>query len=221
MKYVVLFFVLITISCDVYSQEIRYIRDILFIPLRSGQTTQHRIIHKGLVSGTKLTVIAKNDDGTYSNVRTESGKEGWLQTQYLSDEPSGRYLYEQSLQSIAGLQESNDLLTQQLKTISSEKKSALASLNELTETSSKVDTELQEIKSISANALRLNSDNQRLLEDNQKLKNNLDVLSSDNKRLQDDDSNDAFLNGAFAVLIGVMITLIIPRLWPSKNTDWA
>lgn len=221
MKYVVSFFVLITISCDVYSQEIRYIRDILFIPLRSGQTTQHRIIHKGLVSGTKLTIIGKNDDGTYSQVRTESGKEGWLQTQYLSDEPSGRYLYEQSLKSIAKLQESNSSLTQQLKTVRSEKKSAVASLNEVSEKSSKMDTELQQIKSISANALRLNSDNQQLLEDNQKLKNNLDVLSSDNKRLQDDDSNDAFLNGAFAVLIGVMITLIVPRLWPSKNTDWA
>ncbi len=221
MKSVVFFVLLITVSNDIYSQEIRYIRDILFIPLRSGQTTQHRIVHKGLVSGTRLTIIEKSEDGNYSHVRTDNGKEGWLQTQYLSDEQSGRSLYEQSLISIAKLEESNDALTQEVQTNRTEKDAALKQLATLSEESTKMDIELQQIKNISANAIRLNSDNQQLMEDNQKLKNNLDVLSSDNKRLQDDDSNDAFLNGAFAVLIGVMITLIVPRLWPSKNTEWA
>jgi len=220
-KSVVFFVLLITVSNDIYSQEIRYIRDILFIPLRSGQTTQHRIVHKGLVSGTRLTIIEKSEDGNYSHVRTDNGKEGWLQTQYLSDEQSGRSLYEQSLISIAKLEESNDALTQEVQTNRTEKDAALKQLATLSEESTKMDIELQQIKNISANAIRLNSDNQQLMEDNQKLKNNLDVLSSDNKRLQDDDSNDAFLNGAFAVLIGVMITLIVPRLWPSKNTEWA
>jgi SH3 domain protein len=28
------------------------------------------------------------------------------------------------------------------------------------------------------------------------------------------------MNGAFAVLIGVMITLMVPRLWPKKSSEW-
>ena len=105
MKRIVLLLFILASSSQLYSAETRYIRDELYVPLRSGQTTQHRIVHKGLVSGTPLTIIAVSDDKLYSQVRTSKGIEGWIQTQYLSDSPAGRDLLKVAERKLATLQE--------------------------------------------------------------------------------------------------------------------
>ncbi len=221
MRTIVLLLILLGTSNSVFAQETRYIRDVLYVPLRSGQTTQHRIVHKGLVSGTPVTLITLNEDETYSHVRTQGGIEGWIQTQYLSDEPAARDQLATAEQRIEQLQQSNSNLNQQLSSLKQEEQQAKNQLAQITTESNALNNELTSIKEISANAIQLNSDNQRLLEENQMLKNEVDVLSTDNQRLIDEKNNEDFLNGAFAVLIGVFITLIVPRLWPKKSTDWA
>ena len=64
-----------------------YIRDTLYVPLRGGQSTEHRILHRGLRSGTELERLETSEDTGYTRVRTPDGLEGWLQTQYLVEEP--------------------------------------------------------------------------------------------------------------------------------------
>jgi len=207
---------------QLHSAEVRYIRDSLQVPLRSGQTTQHRIVHKGLSSGTKLQLQETSDNGRYSRVTTERGIDGWLQSQYLSTEPSGRDLYKRAQISLKKLTTANESLKKQLQQLNEQYSVTEKQLGALNTKSGELSTELQQVKDISANAIRLNSDNHQLLEDNQQLKNDLDILATNNRRLRDDDSNDAFLNGAFVLLIGVMITLLVPRLWPGKkSSEWA
>lgn len=208
------------LSGEVFSQQTIYIRDMLYVPLRSGQGTQFRIVHKGLVSGTPLTVLKVSDDNTYTKVRTPKGTEGWVQSQYLSKEPSARNQLKLAKVTIASLQSDNDALSKKLSSLHSKDKSTTKQFNTTVSEKEKLEKELQRIKAVSAKAIELDTDNQRLLNDNQKLKNELDVVSADNQRLNDEKSSDAFMNGAFAVLIGVMITLMVPRLWPKKSSDW-
>ena len=59
-----------------------------------------------------------------------------------------------------------------------------------------------------------------MLESNQMLSSEVDVLKTDNARLRENKENEFFLNGAFAVLIGVMIALIAPRMMPKRRSDW-
>lgn len=219
-RIVLLLFILVT-SSQLYSAETRYIRDELYVPLRSGQTTQHRIVHKGLVSGTALTILKKSDDEAYSFVRTSKGIEGWIQTQYLSDSPAGRDLARIANRKLTDLQQRYDKLNQQFKQLSTEQQNAKEQFSTLSNHNSETIKELDRIKAISANAIQLNEDNQRLLEESQMLKKELLVANTDNQRLTDNEENDAFLNGALAVLLGVMITLIVPRAWPKKSTEWA
>lgn len=178
-------------------------------------------MHKGLVSGTALTVLDTSADKEYTLVRTRGGTEGWIQTQYLSDQPAGRDLLKVANRTIAKLEEQNSNTSKQLAALKSQDQKNQQQLSALSKTNSSVSTELSKIKAISANAVQLNMDNQRLLEENQMLINKVEILNTDNKRLVDKQESDAFLNGAFAVLIGVMITLLVPRLWPKKSTDWA
>jgi SH3 domain protein len=119
------------------------------------------------------------------------------------------------------LQKRYDELNKQVKLLSSEQKSAKQQFSVLASDSSETSKELERIKAISANAIQLNEDNQRLLEENQMLKKEVVLSTTDNQRLTDNEENDAFLNGALAVLLGVMITLIVPRAWPKKSTEWA
>lgn len=221
MKRIVLLLFILGTSNQLYSAETRYIRDELYVPLRSGQTTQHRIVHKGLVSGTALTILNMSDDKTYSFVRTSKGIEGWIQTQYLSDSPAGRDLARIANRKLADLQQRYNKLNEQLKQLSSEQKNAKEQFSTLSSNNSETTKELDRIRAISANAIQLNEDNQRLLEESQMLKKELVIANTDNQRLTDNEENDAFLNGALAVLLGVMITLIVPRAWPKKSTEWA
>ncbi|MEX1236901.1 MAG: hypothetical protein WD994_01390, partial [Pseudomonadales bacterium] len=39
-----------------------YIRDTLYVPLRGGQSSEYRILHRGVKSGTPLELIEENAD---------------------------------------------------------------------------------------------------------------------------------------------------------------
>ncbi len=64
-----------------------YIHDVLYVSLRAGPSTQHPMLRHRLKSGMKLQQFEKNIETGYSLVRTEDGREGWIQTQYLGSEP--------------------------------------------------------------------------------------------------------------------------------------
>ena len=83
--------------------------------------------------------------------------------------------------------------------------------------------ELAEIRRISSNAVALDRSNRAMAEETEMLRSRIEVLEADNQRLQDSLDSEAFMNGAFAVLIGVMITLLVPRLWPKRrpSSSWA
>jgi SH3 domain protein len=66
-------------------QKTVYVSDIFYVPLRSGNSNKHRIIHRGLKSGTPLTLIESDLETKLSRVSTSTGIEGWIQSQYLSE----------------------------------------------------------------------------------------------------------------------------------------
>lgn len=65
------------------SAETRYVDDQLYITLRQGESSEHKII-KTLRTGTPLEVI--EDGSPYMKVRTESGQEGYVLSRYISKE---------------------------------------------------------------------------------------------------------------------------------------
>ena len=71
--------------------------------------------------------------------------------------------------------------------------------------------------------MQLDTDNRRLVEESENLRSQADMLKSENQRLQDKLDSEAFIDGALAVVLGVIITLVVPRLWPKrrKSSSWA
>lgn len=200
--------------------EARYVGDSIFVPVRSGPSNGHRIIHRGLKTGARVQVIGAEENG-FINIKMPSGKNGWMETQYLSRQPAAKDRLIKVAKENEALKEKNISLAGQLSELTEMKKSVDGESSFLASENQRLKQELQDIKKISANALQLDKDVERLRLENAEFKNQIDLVTSKNQRLIDDKSNESFLNGAIAVVIGVFITLIVPRLWPQKKqSDW-
>jgi len=76
--------------------ETVYVRDTLYVPLRGGATAEHRILHKGIRSGTAMELLEADPESGYSRVRLPDGLEGWIQSQYLMDSPIAAVLLDET-----------------------------------------------------------------------------------------------------------------------------
>ena len=68
------------------AQEAGYITDTLFVPVRSGQGSEYRIVHRGIPSGTQLVVNEVNEETGFSRITTAGGTEGWILSRYIMQE---------------------------------------------------------------------------------------------------------------------------------------
>ena len=78
------------LSGRAFAAETAYISDRLTVPVRSGPSNANRILHRGLPSGTRLTILARDETSGFVQIRTDGGTEGWLPAQYLVSEPIAR-----------------------------------------------------------------------------------------------------------------------------------
>ncbi len=214
---------LLLTSIGALAEDIRYISDKQYVPLRSGQGTEFRIVHRGLASGLRLVIGEVNEESGYTQVTTPNGTQGWIRSQYLMKEAPARQQLEVLLEREKTLSQDKDSLRQryiELEESQLQLQQELAGSREHLEETS---TELAEIRRVSGNALALDDSNRQLLKESQILKSRIEILESDNLRLQDSSESDAFFNGALSVLLGVIITLLVPRLWPQRRSSsgWA
>jgi len=206
-----------------YAQEVRYVSDVQYIPLRSGPGNEYRITHRGIPSGTRLVVSQTSEDGLFVQITTEKGTKGWIRTQYLMEKLPAQRKLDTAEKRVATLEALNASLTTETSSLKTERVDVL---NQIQSTDGQLDSvsrELAALKQISGKAVQLDSDNRRLIVETETLKSDLEMHKAENQRLSDRLSNDAFINGALAVLLGVIITLVVPRLWPKRrrNSDWA
>jgi len=202
--------------------ETMYIDDTLLVPLRSGEGTGFRIVHKGLKSGTQLEIVNKNLETGYSLVRTPSGIEGYLPTRYLSAEPIAKIKLAQAQKQVATLTNQNNTLSTELRTLQSAFKDLEGKHSKASKSLASNTQELSRVKAVSADALNLDQRNRELRKDNEELRNQIELLDVENARLKDKSESSMMMIGGGLVLLGVILALIIPLLKRNKKSDsWA
>ncbi len=195
--------------------------DQLYLPVRAGAGTQYRIIENAVPSGTPLELIETTDSG-YTRVRTPKGNEGWVSSQYLSDTPIAKDKLKRANQQLEQAQNELAQTREQLASVTKERDALASSESSLSDRSASLQEELKRIKSIAADSINLNRRNRELREENQKIRNDLEVLTAENERLEASKESDFMLLGAGLVLGGVLLALILPMLKPTRKTDnWA
>ena len=199
------------------AQDTQYISDMVLVPVRSGAGSQFRIVNRGLPSGTALLVYAQSDDGEWTEVETRGGTRGWIPTQYLQKEPPAGLLINDMRLELEQVRGERDRVVSQLNQSSSEVDEADETIVSLTTRLESTEAELTEIKRVSAAALDLDLMNQQLVAELESERSDADLLRLENVRLRERIANNQIMDGALAVLLGVILAVVAPRLWPKKK----
>lgn len=202
--------------------DTRYITDITYVPIRSGPGNEFRILHSGLKSGIKMTVLEAPEDSDWTKVVTEGGIEGWVRSQYLINSPTARLqLIEaqaklnQSSQQVVKLQTQLNELQAEHSTLSN------VSIKQSKERDQYYD-ELKQLKALAADSINLNQRYQDLLAKHDMINTEFDAVRAENDRLKSDKTIGQWLFGAGLLVSGMILMIILPALRPQKrNSDWA
>lgn len=195
-----------------------YVSDHLVITIRTGKGTQYQII-KTAPSGTKLEVLEETDEG-YTFIRTPDGVEGWVRTQYLTEEPIAQVRLERAETRLSKLSEENKLLKTELKTLRSKTASLSEENKQLSGSSESLDQELARLKQVAARPIQLDNENRKLQQTNVTLEKEIQLLSQENQVLKDRSQREWFFAGALVLLGGLIIGLIIPKIRWKKSSSW-
>lgn len=189
--------------------ETQFVNDVLRVDMRAGPTNTHKIIDF-VKSGTPVNIIGQSPDGVWFQVEA-NGKQGWIQTQYLTHERVARDMLVDTQAEVEKLKKQNDTLQETLADTREELKSLKAAHKQLNTGSAQLQRELENIQRISKEALSTEAALRDLSERNQMLETELEKLTQENALVKSANLREGIQFGILAVLLGTVITLVVPR----------
>lgn len=184
----------------------RYVSDVLYIPVRTGASLEHKILGY-LKSGDRVNTKKIQDE--YSLVVSEGRKkklEGWVKTRYLLTEPIAAVRlesYKEDMENISSIK----------KELAEYKKTAAQALNE----KESIANQLERIKNVSSNAVEIDQKNQALTQELDVLKKEMNQLKEQNLLLQQNQRNEGIKLGILAIALGALIGFALPFLKPRQG----
>jgi SH3 domain protein len=207
---------LILMTLPVVAQaETQYIVDQLTVPLRRGPSNAHKIIHAGLPSGTALEIVGSG----FTQVRTSNGTDGWVPTQYLTPEPAARDRVVQLNKRIEALTAELTALRQGVKAEQSARSSVEGTASDLGKQVKQLQTELADIKRVSANSVAMYEENKALKIQNEQLQLTVSDQAGQIKSLKSSEVQMWLLIGGGLVLLGLIFGVVI-KSRPKSKGGW-
>lgn len=207
-------------TAPAHAEETQYVSDNSYIPLRTGQSNQHRI-RMNLKTGDKLTVMETSEDAQWAHVTTEGGTDGWVQSQYLTRETPIKLQLEYATTKLARVEKQLQELKQQNRELTSSNNELTRNVSSESQSRSEMAAELQKIKTLSADAIALEQRFRELEQKNGVLSTQAEKLTAENTKLRDDQRVDFMLYGVGILLCGVLLAIVVPALKPKKRqSEW-
>lgn len=203
-----------------HAQSTRYITDQLEVDMRSGQSTQHRIVTM-LRSGTQVQVLKEDREAGWSLVRTQQGAEGWVLNRFLESQPGARDRLARAEQELARAETTLRELREQQRDLSGGNSELKAKVDQLTRANQEQEQELTRIRRTSANALALDEENRTLKERLSRLERDYQMLEQQAAALKDSSDRDWFMAGAGVLILGAIIGLILPKIRWKRKSNWS
>jgi SH3 domain protein len=173
-----------------------------------------------LPSGTALEVFESDAKSGYTRVRTPSGKEGWILTRYLMDLPSARARLSRAETRLSAAEQQLNKIKEESKVLSTQKNELGSERKNLNDQNVKLSRELARIKQISANAIQMSSENQRLKKQMAENDREIQFLQQENASLQDRSNRDWFMVGALVVVASMIFGILLTRIRWKKKSSW-
>ncbi len=200
----------------------RYVSDIIYVPVRSGAGNEYRIIFSKLRTGMVVEQFETSADGLWARIETAGGTSGWVETQYLLEQPTARQQMDATKAQLAKTREDAESLQEQYTKLLAEHEKLVQAMNVSSAERDSFEEELVNLKTLSADAINLNERYRELLAKHELMQTECDALQAENDRLKADKVITHWLVGAGMVLFGMILMLIMPAIIPKKrNSDWA
>lgn len=212
-------FFLLMLTTVASSAATLYISDELTVPLRRGPTTGHKIINAALPSGTALEVLGEDKASGFTQVRTSNGTEGWVQTQYLSSQPIARDQLAAATKRIQSLETQLQGMKSDFQETRGARTAAESRNTQLDKQTQQLQSELAEIRRVSANSVAQYEENKQLKTQNQQLNQQVTELSSKVGQLERNTQLRWLLGGGVLVLLGLGLGAWIKSR--PKRSNWA
>jgi len=193
------------------------------VPLRGGQTTEHRILHRGLKSGTPLELLETNKETGFSRVRTQSNVIGWIKTQYLTEQPIALDALVKLKQEHSALEAEYQQILLRQQSLNTENADLKRSIDGATEKNKTIGRELADITALAADVITINEDNKRLTIERDNLNTEIEDLMQVIRKLNDRENQNWFLIGAGVVFGGLLIGFWVARRLYNRrgSSGWA
>jgi len=209
----------LSLSATLTWAETRYVTDEFKVTLRTGTSTSNSILTM-LKSGEPVKTLKQDDSTKYTLVETKTGKQGYILTRFLDDQPSGRQLYSQlqvksnhQLETIQSLK----IALQALKKTQADTDNNLTSVNEvLTATSD----ELNQLKDSTSNTVAIIKKNKAQQTQILQLEDEKAQLLAENTNYQESTAMDWFIIGASVSLLAFLLGIIVTRIRWTKRDSW-
>lgn len=199
--------------------ETRYITDELTVPLRRGPTNGHKIINAAVPSGTSLEVLSEDKQAGFTEVRMQNGTEGWVQTQYLTADPIARDKLAAAAKRIETLTSELTNMRQGMKAEQSARSSAEGTTSDLNKQVKQLQTELSEIRRVSANAVATYEENKSLKAQGEDLQRTVNDQSQQIQSLKSNEIEIWLLTGGGLVALGLAAGVMI-KSRPKRRGGW-
>ena len=208
-KYKVTILAAILLTFKVSAESLVYITDQLDIPIRADQNFGENIIRL-LPSGTELSLLQSTEDG-WAQVQFDDTI-GWIKSFYISNEPPAR----EELKKLTRTYNANKLLISKLASEKEVLESELLILKQdnidLVIQSSKSQSEKEHIEQIYLDALKLEHENEKHIQEKLQLKAELQLAQNNTQIQKDTSSRNWFIVGAIVLFFGMIIGFVVPGL---------
>ena len=214
----VLFLTLVVAGQAQAQTQTRYVTDRTQVELRRGPSTEYRIL-RYLEAGDRVEVLEQSEG--FSRIKV-SGQdtEGWMPTASLIAEPIARDRLAAAERTATTARERATALEEQNRELERNLAATRAELEQTKASHGTVSRELAEIRTASANVVKLHDDNASLQQRLVQRDLEVEQLTTENSRLAARSNQNWFVVGAAVVLGGIVIGLVAPTLRRKRRSDW-
>jgi SH3 domain protein len=198
------------------AETVRYVTDVLTVPLRAKPGTGTKIT-KMLPSGARLQVLEENRKAGLSLVRTDDGQRGWVATKDLVDTPGSQQKVIQLEKTLAEMRAENERFKQDLFKLTPDSGNAAFRFSQLIDENRRLHEEkeslyqeLARIRKLNESQMTLDEQNRVLQERAVSLERDLQIVRQEHQALKDSRENTLFLLGVGVLLAGLLLGWMLP-----------
>lgn len=213
------FIVVLSVSAFTTQAQTRYVTDEFEIMMRTGPSIQNKIV-RALKSGTRIEVLREDSGNGHSHIKTAQGEIGYVLTRFLSPNQAAKSRVAYLERQLSTLRSKPGELQALLATSQEENQILISENTRLTSQLKQSNSELENIKEVSKDAVNLSQRNVRLESEVQQLLLQLDDIRIQNETLKDNADYVRNLTMAGILLLGLFLGWVLSRSGKQRRNSW-